>query len=161
MESKWFGFDSIIIPGIHPRCITSEQSRHKLLTIGHDILPLVTINIHPILLAGITPSKLFQPLSSSSFGDFLLLDASRFQPFLYFWAGNNFDDVQHLDEIILGTLCQLQLYLHGNVLILENTGMGAFIPVQGKFSVIDKPVYPLPNHSCMISAMSLRLRHNQ
>src|SRR6266478_2952935 len=119
MESNRLCFISIVVPGMHSRCVAGEKPSDEILTVGNHILTLMTVNVHPILLAGITPPEPFQPLSSASFRNFFLLNPSCVQTFLYFWTGNYFDHVQCLNEVVVCSCCQLQLDLHGNILILK------------------------------------------
>ena len=155
IKSNWLFFISSIVPGIHPRCIVGEKLGHEFLMVCNNIIALMTINVHPVLLARITPSKLLQPLSFALLRNFLPLNASCLQPFLNFWTGNYFNHIQCFDEIVLCLHGQLQLDLHGDIFILKDIKVTASVTMQGELPMVDKSMDPLPNGSCMINTMAL------
>jgi len=57
-------FTPIIVPLVEAHCVSLEPlSEHTL--IGHSVLPLMAVNIHPIPGALVSPVKLLQPAGCS------------------------------------------------------------------------------------------------
>ena len=150
---------SVIIPNLES-CFVFRPSMHKRVSIGHNVILFMFINIHTILYFAVAPLHLYEPpLCCRQWNPRLVNSQPRKQD-LEPLACNNLTDILCFDKTTLCPLGQLSLDLLQDVLILKNSFLVISIGMGWKHPLLDKVKNSGPDAVCTGWSMSLCLCHN-
>jgi hypothetical protein len=152
-------FTSIVVPLMEAQ-VVSLPPFNKCTSIGHDILPLMAIDVHPVLSGLVSPVKFLQPVGCCTLRNRWLANAFLREYFLHLRACNKIDNILCLHKPLLGLFDHPQLDLARYVLIFQGCPPRLAQAMERECFGLQELQSSLADASCMSIPMSLSLRDN-